>query len=141
LAGRNPAAAVYVAVAFDGPVRDRPVLSKIMLAVEPLGLDVNTARRVTSSPVSKDAEVNPAAEAKAVPTLPTAGAAIDTAVTSAASPSAAFEGIAESNPKPKAETATSAIRLRVVFVDICFLSLVVKKTFSFTAGKERLFAS
>jgi len=112
-----------------------------MLAVEPLGLDVNTARRVTSSPVSKDAEVNPAAEAKADPTLPTAGAAIDTAVTSAASPSAAFEGIAESNPKPKAETATSAIRLRVVFVDICFLSLVVKKTFSFTAGKERLFAS
>jgi hypothetical protein len=45
------------------------------------------------------------------------------------------------NPKPKAETATSAMRLRVVFVDICFLSLVVEKTFSSTAGKERLFAS
>jgi hypothetical protein len=28
------------------------------------------------------------------------------------------------NPNPKAETATSAMRLRVVFVDICFLSLV-----------------
>jgi hypothetical protein len=54
---------------------------------------------------------------------------------------AAGTAITESVPKPKAETATSAMRLRVVFVDICFLSLVVKKTFSFTAGKERLFAS
>jgi len=47
----------------------------------------------------------------------------------------------DKSPKPIAETATSAMRLRVVFVDICFLSLVVKKTFSFTAGKEKLFAS
>jgi len=39
-------------------------------------------------------------------------------------------------PKPNAETATSAMRLSVVFVDIDFLSLVVKKTFSSTAGKE-----
>jgi hypothetical protein len=31
----------------------------------------------------------------------------------------------ESMPKPKAETATSAMRLRVVFVDICFLSIKV----------------
>jgi hypothetical protein len=29
------------------------------------------------------------------------------------------------NPIPKAETATSAARLRVVFVDICFLSIKV----------------
>jgi hypothetical protein len=33
--------------------------------------------------------------------------------------------IAESVPKLKAETATSAMRLRVVFVDICFLSIKV----------------
>jgi len=38
---------------------------------------------------------------------------------------AADEGIAETIPKPKAETATSAMRLRVVFVDICFLSIKV----------------
>ena len=37
----------------------------------------------------------------------------------------ADDGIAETRPKPKAETATSAMRLRVVFVDICFLSLKV----------------
>jgi len=30
---------------------------------------------------------------------------------------------------------------RDVFVDIDFLSIVVKKTFSFTAGKEKFFAS
>jgi len=50
-------------------------------------------------------------------------------------------GTFPSNPKPNAETTTSARRLKVVFVDIDFLSLVVKKTFFFTAGKERLFAS
>jgi len=33
------------------------------------------------------------------------------------------------------------MRLKVVFVDIDFLSLVVKKTFFVTAGKEWLFAS
>jgi hypothetical protein len=54
----------------------------------------------------------------------------------------AFAGTtAEVNPIPKAATVASAIRLKVVFVDILFLSLVVKKTFFFTAGKEILFAS
>jgi len=42
----------------------------------------------------------------------------------------------------KAITAVCAMRLsRDVFVDIDFLSLVVKKTFSFTAGKEKFFTS
>jgi hypothetical protein len=35
----------------------------------------------------------------------------------------AEDGTAESIPKPKAATATSAMRLKVVFVDICFLSI------------------
>ena len=46
----------------------------------------------------------------------------------------------ESIPKPNVETATSAMRLRVVFVDICFLSLVVNETFSLTAGRELISA-
>jgi hypothetical protein len=54
---------------------------------------------------------------------------------------AAFDGTIDINPKPKAETATSAMRLRVVFVDICFLSLVVNETFSLTAGREKLSTS
>jgi hypothetical protein len=35
----------------------------------------------------------------------------------------ACDGPTESIPKPKAATATSAMRLKVVFVDICFLSI------------------
>ena len=38
-------------------------------------------------------------------------------------PPAALEGATESIPKPKAATVTSATRLKVVFVDICFLSI------------------
>jgi hypothetical protein len=36
---------------------------------------------------------------------------------------AALEGAAPIRPKPNADTATSAMRLRSVFVDICFLSI------------------
>jgi hypothetical protein len=54
---------------------------------------------------------------------------------------AAEEGVTDNRPKPNADTATSAMRLIDVFVDICFLSLVVKKTLSLTAGKENFFAS
>jgi hypothetical protein len=52
----------------------------------------------------------------------------------------ADDGAMESIPKPNAETTTSARRLKFVFVDIDFLSLVVSKTFSLTAGKELIFA-
>ena len=45
-------------------------------------------------------------------------------------------GTFPSNPKPNAETTTSARRLKFVFVDIDFLSLVVDKTFSSTAGRD-----
>jgi hypothetical protein len=46
-------------------------------------------------------------------------------------PNALAEGVTtiESIPKPNAETATSAMRLRVVFVDICFLSIVDSRAF------------
>jgi hypothetical protein len=46
-----------------------------------------------------------------------------TSVTTDEADSAALEGAAEINPKPIADTATSAMRLRSVFVDICFLSI------------------
>jgi hypothetical protein len=45
-------------------------------------------------------------------------------------PAAAFAGATDDiRPKPNAETATSAMRLRVVFVDICFLSIVDSRAF------------
>jgi hypothetical protein len=37
--------------------------------------------------------------------------------------SAAATGTTDNRPKPIADTATSAMRLRSVFVDICFLSI------------------
>jgi len=40
----------------------------------------------------------------------------------------AFDGTTDITPKPKAATVTSAIRLKVVFVDICFLSIVDLRT-------------
>ena len=46
---------------------------------------------------------------------------------------AADDGATERTPSPNAATATSAMRLKVVFVDILFLSVVVMKTFSMAA--------
>jgi hypothetical protein len=46
---------------------------------------------------------------------------------------AAFDGATEKTPRPNTATATSAMRLKVVFVDILFLSVVVMKTFSMAA--------
>ena len=41
---------------------------------------------------------------------------------------AALEGADARTPRPKAATATSAMRLKLVFVDICFLSIVDPRT-------------
>jgi hypothetical protein len=46
---------------------------------------------------------------------------------------AAFEGPDARTPNPSAATIASAIRLKVVLLDICFLSIVVTKTFSVAA--------
>jgi hypothetical protein len=56
--------------------------------------------------------------------------------------SPAFSGRTERKPKPNADTATSAMRLIDVFVDICFLSLKVKlEDFSNSAWREMAFSS
>jgi hypothetical protein len=45
-------------------------------------------------------------------------------------PAAAVAGVTEVNtPKPSAATVTSAMRLKVVFVDICFLSISRSREF------------
>jgi hypothetical protein len=48
---------------------------------------------------------------------------------------AACEGAELSKPIPNAATATSAMRLKFVFVDICFLSLVVTRNFLVAASR------
>jgi hypothetical protein len=48
---------------------------------------------------------------------------------------AACEGTELSTPIPNAATATSAMRLKFVFEDICFLSLVVTRNFLVAASR------
>ena len=55
----------------------------------------------------------------------TDAAASIVAFTADAALAAAVEGAAANRPKPNDATATSAMRLKVVFVDICFLSIKV----------------
>jgi hypothetical protein len=54
---------------------------------------------------------------------------------------AACEVGADKSPNPSAATRPSEIRLKNVFVDIYFLSIVVIETFSITAGEEKFFTS
>jgi hypothetical protein len=71
-----------------------------------------------------------------LPRAPATGAAfVDTEIevmlfVPAATVRAAEAGATEDNtPRPKAATATSAMRLKVVFVDICFLSISRSREF------------
>jgi hypothetical protein len=80
-----------------------------------------------------------AAEVNAVVNLPAAvdeappnGASTEVAVTESdpvVGVIIALDGATESIPKPNAATATSEIRLKVVFVDICFLSISRSREF------------
>ena len=54
---------------------------------------------------------------------------------------AAEDETVERTPKPNAATVTSAIRLKVVFVDICFLSFVAIESFSAAAWNELVIPS
>jgi hypothetical protein len=47
----------------------------------------------------------------------------------------ACDGTELRTPRPKEATATSAMRLKFVFVDICFLSIVVTRTFLVAASR------
>jgi hypothetical protein len=58
-----------------------------------------------------------------LPTRPEPGVAIATEPSSADVTPSANAGETDKTPNPIADTATSAMRLRSVFVDICFLSI------------------
>jgi phage-related tail fiber protein len=75
----------------------------------------NVAKSICSVPTAT--LVVPAATAAAVTS------SVVGTVNDARKLSAALDGTDEINPKPSADTATSAMRLRSVFVDICFLSI------------------
>jgi hypothetical protein len=54
----------------------------------------------------------------------------------------ALAGATDNRPKPIAATVASAMRLKVVFVDICFLSIKVDfEDFSSSAWRKNAFSS
>ena len=100
-----------------------------MSADEPTGRDNSCDLIVIVSPVERvpEATVNVTGVVTTAPTRVADGVPI---VKVPAPVSAAVAGATEVNtPKPKAATATSAMRLKVVFVDICFLSISRSREF------------
>ena len=115
-----------------------------------LAVAVSTATRVTFEAAVKEAVVEPvgnvaratvevAVSPVATPKNPAVVRVVeafspkDTVVVAAESVkvglrTAALEGATDITPKPNAATVTSAMRLKVVFVDICFLSIVDSRT-------------
>jgi hypothetical protein len=122
------------------PVPDAAELVAV-LAVTCAGVYVNTGRmlalvEVAGAESRTAVAVAAKGEASEIPVIATV---VDTATAvvaaDAVAPSviasaelAACEGATDITPKPNAATVTSAMRLKVVFVDICFLSIVDSRT-------------
>ena len=123
--------------------------------VVPAAVDVyiSATRKATEAPAvgadlriiwteyeSVDAVSNPTTETVAAVVVsrlaPFVTEAEPTAVVSVGTPAAADDGATERTPRPSAATATSAMRLNVVFVDICFLSIVDLRNFRRSAWNQ-----
>jgi hypothetical protein len=83
-------------------------------------LKTATVAVIVSVPESVSRNVN---DIVAVAVSPIAAEAVVALKVSASDCTAADAGATDRTPAPKAATATSAMRLKVVFVDICFLSI------------------
>jgi hypothetical protein len=105
------------------PAETAPSLS-VRDTVEAVGAtSVATTFNVSASAPSS--AVADATEAITVFVVPTLAVAVEAATdgVEAKFAAAADAGTTDRTPAPKAATATSAMRLKVVFVDICFLSI------------------
>jgi hypothetical protein len=106
----------------------RPAVEKPTTDFDPAGTESKRARSVIEPSVVTDTTglITETVDKKVVLRRPAEGVAIVTEVISVLSISDADADGAtttERPPKPKAATVTSAMRLKVVFVDICFLSI------------------
>jgi len=117
--GRVPSAAVTVAIPFEGA--EINVAAKLIFRVFPVPGAVTAARVFVAVIVTAFVMPDVVAEvlANEIPVTDPIGDAT----------TAAFDGATESMPKPNEATATSATRLKVVFVDICFLSISRSREF------------
>jgi hypothetical protein len=129
------------------PETNTPVVCRVVVAAAAPAIAVRAISftlKLTDSPLvcPVSREVNKPDGVMLI-TAPTVERAIHVAVKDGSTTAWAV-GIetSEKTPPNKAPTANCAMRFsRDVFVDIDFLSLLVKKTFSFTAGKEEFLAS
>jgi hypothetical protein len=94
--------------------------------VLPAGADVRNAVTEMVSPWFADRKLEVIVRAVAV--SPVSIDPVVAEITKESACEAAFDGTTDITPKPKAATDTSAMRLIVVFVDICFLSIVDPRT-------------
>ena len=90
---------------------------------------VRACTRALAVTVSPDAQVENARFTVTFFVSPARTGAIVADAIEVASTGAAEAGTVESRPNPIADTATSAMRLRSVFVDICFLSISRSREF------------
>jgi len=97
--------------------------------VFPAGADVRNALTDIVSPTFAPKNESVVVADVAVSVSPVSWAAVVAESVSESACDAACEGATERTPRPKAATATSATRLKVVFVDICFLSIVDPRNF------------
>jgi hypothetical protein len=122
---------VEVTTPLETDVESKKVING--LTFEPVGF-VPTGRNETEIESRFPAVSSDATEmiaAVAVSPVPVAGVKLAVPFCTTASeigPAAACDGTTERTPKPNAATATSAMRLNVVFVDMCFLSIVDPRT-------------
>jgi cytoskeletal protein RodZ len=78
--------------------------------------------------LARNASVAVGADVAVAVSVESTAAVVDETVSESACVNA-FDGATERTPRPKAATATSATRLKVVFVDMCFLSIVDPRNF------------
>jgi hypothetical protein len=108
-------------VAFDNVVVPGTNFAVATVIAVGIAVPVSTGVTVTvSAVVAAELIVAVIVNVTAVPTAPVASAE---SVTIAVPVEAAVDGTTATRLRPNAATATSAMRLKVVFVDICFLSI------------------
>jgi hypothetical protein len=124
-----PIPAVNGAVTVSRDAEDVSTRRKNGSAVEVVGPETNDAVTDIESYAApaRNASVAVAEVAVAVSAVVCA-AVVDETVNESAF-TTALEGATDRTPRPKAATATSAMRLKVVFVDMCFLSIVDPRNF------------
>jgi hypothetical protein len=128
--------AVLVPVSFN--INTRAGLADEASAGFDFRMDVTTTESVTAADKAVSEKVPAVLESEVPPTLdsPAVPLVVDNVRGAVDDPTnVACEGAELSTPIPNAATATSAMRLKFVVVDICFLSLVVTRNFLVAASR------